>query len=117
MIMAYTPQQRALLFWGVCIPLRSYLALLARDGRYSLQLRAFAAVIGVRWLTGLENGDEGALGGPTWWKEERKLHGALWTVYAATDRWQFLAADTLFGALNWMSYLLPAPPRSSTIAP
>ena len=110
--MAFTPPQRALLFWGFCIPLRSCLVLLARDGRYSLQLRAYATVIGLRWLMGLEDGHEGAFGGPAWWREDRRLHGMLWTAYAASDRWQFLAADTLLGAFNWMIHSLP-PPTSS----
>tara|TARA_Y100000817_G_scaffold252280_1_gene204848 strand:- start:4430 stop:4738 length:309 start_codon:yes stop_codon:yes gene_type:complete len=93
-----TPMQRGALFWGVCIPLRSYLSSKGDDAT----LRAFAAVIGGRWLLGYENGDEGVFGGPSWWKEERPLHGALWAAYAATGNSQFLKIDTAVGAANWI---------------
>ena len=92
-----TPQQRALVFWGVCIPLRSYLATRGDDPK----LRVFAAVIGARWVMGLENGNEGVFGGPAWWADERALHGALWLAYSVTGDSDFLVADTVFGAVNW----------------
>lgn len=93
---------RALIFWGVCIPTRTYLTYLARQG--SDTLRIFALVIGTRWLTGFENGNEGFFGGPTFWADERPVHGALWVAYALTDEWRFLAADTVFGAGNWLNF-------------
>jgi len=89
---------RALLFWGVCIPLR--LTIATNAGTLT---RVFAAVIGTRWLAGLENGNEGLFGGPAWWADERPAHGALWSAYALTGARQFLFADTAFGALNWLS--------------
>jgi len=89
---------RALLFWGVCIPLRTALAHVGDSG----PLRVFAAVIGSRWVMGLENGDEGLFGGPAWWKEERPVHGALWLAYAGTGNARFLKADVAFGAANWL---------------
>lgn len=93
-----TRLQRGALFWGVCIPLRSYLSSKGDDAT----LRAFAAVIGGRWLLGYQNGDEGMFGGPSWWEEERPLHGALWSAYAVTGDSRFLKADTAVGALNWV---------------
>ena len=67
---------RALIFWGVCIPLRSYLTLRAKDNREDW-LRLFALAIGTRWVTGGEVGNEGVFGGPAFWKDERPLHGVL----------------------------------------
>ena len=93
-----TRLQRGALFWGVCIPLRSYLSSKGDDPL----LRFFAAVIGSRWLLGYENGNEGVFGGKTWWKEERPLHGALWMTYAVAGDSRFLKADTAFGAANWI---------------
>ena len=87
---------RALIFWGVCIPLRSYLTLRAKDNREDW-LRLFALAIGTRWVTGGEVGNEGVFGGPAFWKDERPLHGVLWLSYGATGVWQFLAADTGLG--------------------
>ena len=58
-----------LIFWGVCIPLRTVIA--AHAGPKTYLLRSAAADIGVRWLLGMENGHEGMFGGPTWWAEER----------------------------------------------
>ena len=66
-----TPEQRALTFWLVCIPLRSSLACVVRvltsptAGTTHPALRALATVPAYRWLRGLEVGDEGVLGGPT----------------------------------------------------
>ena len=97
--MTYSKQARTALFWGVCIPLRAYLA--TRGDR--ADLRAFALVIGARWVAGLENGDEGHFGGPTWWQEERALHGMLWLAYAATGDSRWLKADVGVGVVNWLS--------------
>ena len=94
--MGYSKEARAALFWGVCIPLRTYLA--TRGD--SPVLRAFALVIGTRWVAGLENGDEGQFGGPAWWKEERSIHGLLWLAYAATGDERCLQADVALGITN-----------------
>ncbi len=91
--------QRALLFWGVCIPLRYVLA--AQGDQ--LWLRAAAAVISTRWLAGYETAHVGFFGGPAWWADERKLHGALWLGYAATGQSAFLYFDTHVGVANWLT--------------
>lgn len=101
---------RAAIFWGVCIPLRVHLARLALTGKRAW-LRLFALVIGARWLAGLENGDEGVFGGPAWWADERRAHGALWLAYAGTARGEFLATDVTFGAVNWFRNSI-APPKA-----
>jgi hypothetical protein len=98
--MRLSKDQRALLFWTVCIPLRSYLATRG-DNAY---LRLFAALIGVRWMLGYENGDEGMFGGPAWWADDRHLHGILWTGYSLTGDSRWLKADTAYGAINWLRY-------------
>lgn len=91
---------RALTFWGVCIPLRFYLASRGND----TLLRAAAALIGYRWLTGKEKARVGQFGGPAFWADERPVHGALWSSYALTGNSLFLYGDTLFGAANWLGY-------------
>ena len=95
---------RSVLFWGVCIPVRTTIARYAAEDTYLL--RAAALVIGARWLSGLENGNEGVFGGPAWWAEERPLHGALWTAYALSGQSGFLYADTGLGIVNWSSEVL-----------
>lgn len=90
-------KRRAHLFWGVCIPLRAWLS---TRGDVST-LRWFALVVGGRWMVGLENGDEGMFGGPAWWADERRQHGALWLGYALSGESAFLKADTAFGVVNW----------------
>ena len=92
---------RAVIFWGVCIPLRTYLSTLG-DVAF---LRLFAAVIGYRWVRGYENGDEGVFGGPAWWADERVAHGTLWMAYAVTGNSNWLKSDVLLGALNWFSHI------------
>lgn len=94
-------ESRDRLFWLVCIPLRGALSCHALTGERQW-LRAFAAVVGARWVLGYEVGDEGMFGGPTWWKEERRLHGVLWLAYALGLR-PALALDTAFGAYNWVT--------------
>lgn len=89
---------RALLFWGLCIPARTYLSTLGD----SVPLRLFATVAAYRWLSGLEDGDVGAFGGPAWWREERYTHGVLWALYAVSGESVFLKADTVFGGVNWL---------------
>ena len=90
--------ERALLFWGVCIPVRATLASLGNNAL----LRVFALGVGANWLLGFSDGHVGAFGGSAFWKEERPVHGALWTAYALTGRSGFLWFDTAFGALNWV---------------
>lgn len=96
---------RALLFWGVCIPLRLYLATYGAFGRINFLrinfLRAAALVVSYRWLSGAENSKVGFFGGKVWWAKERPLHGLLWGMYALSGRPVFLYLDTAFGALNW----------------
>ena len=94
--------QRAQVFWLVCIPVRTSLAVLALRGDRPI-LRTGAAVVGARWLLGYEMAVEGVFGGPAWWRDERALHGALWATYAATGDGRLLVADTAFGALNWLT--------------
>ena len=94
-----SPTGRAILFWTVCIPLRLYLA---RQGD-NPYLRAAAAVIAYRWLSGRETAHTGFFGGQVWWANERPLHGLLWAAYAATGRDAFLYADVTVGALNYLT--------------
>ena len=96
--MKLNTNQRASLFWCVCIPLRMYLTTLGD----SMWLRVSAALIGTRWLTGMQVGDEGMFGGYAWWADERPLHGALWLAYATTGKSEWLKADVAFGIGNWM---------------
>lgn len=96
--MKLEPKQRALLFWSVCIPLRTYLSSLG-DSEW---LRIAAVVIGTRWVAGLEVGNEGMFGGPAWWADERSAHGVLWLVYAYTGNSIWLKADVVFGIGNWL---------------
>jgi len=95
-------EARALLFWGVCIPTRIYLASRGNDPL----LRAAAVLVSYRWLSGLEGGHEGAFGGPAFWADERPIHGALWGAYALSGASGFLWADTVFGGVNWVSHIL-----------
>ena len=96
------PTHRATLFWGVCIPLRAYLASRGSDP----YLRVAASVLAYRWLSGLENGHIGAFGGPAFWADERPLHGALWGAYALTGNSTWLWADVTVGGVNWFSHHL-----------
>jgi hypothetical protein len=83
------------LFWLVCLPTRYALA---RNAHLTL-VRAFAVVVSFRWLTGLERATTGFFGGHAWWARYRRLHGALWGLYALTADALYLYADTLAGAL------------------
>ena len=95
--MDLTTQQRAALFWLVCIPLRFTLAKFG-DAPW---LRVFSGVIGTRWILGHENGDEGVFGGPSWWAEERPLHGIIHLTYALTGDPEWLKVDAYVGMVNW----------------
>ena len=97
----YTAGQRASIFWNVCIPLRAAIATYALGGNRR-GLRVAALVIGGRWVLGMEVGKESYFGGPTWWADQRRLHGVLWLLYAAHGRGEWLALDTAFGASNWV---------------
>ena len=56
-------QLRRYMFWGVCMPLRSYITLSARSSFQARQLlRLFALAVSYRWLQGLEVGNEGMFG-------------------------------------------------------
>ena len=99
--MQLTSKQRAALFWGVCTPLRFYMA---RNGDGNPYVRTAAAVIAYRWLSGLEDAHEGAFGGVAFWADERPLHGALWGAYAVSGQSSFLYADVGVGMLNWIGH-------------
>lgn len=103
---------RGALFWTACIPARVTLTSLATQSL--LPLRMYAAVVSYRWTSGLENGHVGGFGGPAWWRDQRLAHGILWGSYAVTDDWRFLAADTVFGALNWISAAATTRRKSSS---
>ena len=89
---------RNLLFWGVCIPTRVFLASRGNDP----VVRAGAGVVSYRWLTGSVSNHIGFFGGHVWWADERPIHGILWGLYAATGDSRFLWTNTAFGALNWV---------------
>jgi hypothetical protein len=89
---------RTLLFWGACIPVRTYAA---TRGDVAW-LRLAALVIGVRWVAGFETAHVGAFGGPAWWANERGAHGVLWLAYAATGDARYLRLDVALGAANWV---------------
>ncbi len=93
-------ERRTAIFWGVCIPSRVALTLVARQG--SPPVRLYAAVAAYQWLSGSVDNSVGMFGGPVWWADERPLHGLLFALYAATDDWRWLALDTSFGAFNWL---------------
>ena len=95
--------QRAVVFWGVCVPLRAVLAWREHSGWQRAALRTFAAVIGSRWVHSMEVGREGLLGGHAWWAGQRVYHGALWSLYALSGAAVFLKTDVLFGGLNWVT--------------
>ena len=99
-------ERRAAAFWLGCIPARTgvtYAAATVKDGVKRTALRVSAAGLGATWLLQpaqiLEYGEQ--FQGPIWWKDQRTLHGVLWSLYALTGDWRFLAADTVGGAVNW----------------
>ena len=100
--MQLTQQQRTLLFWGVCIPVRVSLVKLARTTSPHKTLQLVAAAVSLRWLSGTQTNTTGAFGGPVWWADERKIHGLLWAGYASTGVWQFLLLDTVLGCVTWL---------------
>ena len=97
----YDKDTRTLLFFGVCVPLRTYLAV--REPQKPL-LRTAAAVIAYRWLSGKEDATHGRFGGVAWWAEERLHHGLLWLLYSLTGDARALKADVVLGLLNWWAH-------------
>ena len=90
---------RDALFWGVCIPVRIYLATRGDD----LALRVLAAVVGARWVLGYENSEVGLFGGRVWWADMRFAHGLHWLAYSVTGNDLWLKSDTVLGAASWFS--------------
>ena len=80
-----------------------------RCGPETHALRLAAAAIGVRWMAGLENGNEGVFGGPAWWAKDRPVHGFMWAAYAVSGDNKFLYLDTAYGAYNWFATPRQAP--------
>ena len=93
---------RALLFWGACIPTRLTIALAAPE----VLLRPSAAIVSYNWLTGQYTNTRGFFGGRVWWANQRTLHGLLWLSYVLTGDRSWLVLDTGVGALNWVRYKL-----------
>ena len=96
---------RAALFWGVCIPVRTAIAIKAgqeskRSERRLTDVRALAVLPTVYWLSG-QGGSTGFFGGDAWWAEQRALHGTLWGLYVYTGRSEWLWLDVGVGAMNW----------------
>jgi len=51
----------------------------------------------------MDNKNVGFFGGKVWWAEERKLHGVLWALYAATHDSQWLMIDVMVAIQNKIS--------------
>lgn len=92
---------RALLFWGVCLPTRYLFASLAAP-LYPNFTRVLASLVGARWVLNENFKIEGFFGGPAWWSSLRPWHGALWLIYAATGERDALFADVLLAMLAWI---------------
>lgn len=89
------------LFWLLCVPIR---LLLLTYVSHTSTLRFFASIISIVWLSGImDNKNVGFFGGKVWWAEERKLHGVLWALYAATHDSQWLMIDVMVAIQNKIS--------------
>ena len=85
--------ERDYAFAIICIPLRWYLTTLG--DLYTL--RAFAAVVAYRWLSGLNDHSRGFFGGRAWWAPLRPVHGLLYAAYAFSGDSDFLRMDVFVG--------------------
>lgn len=93
---------RALVFWGVCLPTR-YLFASVVAPRYPTLTRIIASLVGARWVLNENFKIEGFFGGPAWWSRMRPWHGALWLVYAATGERDALLVDVALAAAAWLT--------------
>ena len=91
---------RALLFWGACLPARYFFATLVAP-LYPNTSRTLAALIGARWVLNENFSTHGFFGGRAWWSSLRPWHGTLWLIYAATGERDALLADVLLAMLAW----------------
>lgn len=98
-------RRETVLFWGACIPTRTFLTLLARQNSGPLP-RLLAAGPAFVWLTDMVNNNwpirHEKLDKCVWWADERQKHGFFWAAYSVTGDWRWLAADTVYGGLNWL---------------
>ena len=115
--MPWTPSNRALAFWLLCLPARLALAVAAATAAAGspLAMATAAALLGIGlsqvylYATGGRmQAPEG--GGETWWARYRLLHGALLlggaaaTLRGTEDAWRALPlADPAAGALLWLA--------------
>ena len=109
------PAHRAAVFWLVCIPTRTALALTAKTVQPNSEgqrlLRLGATCISAMWVTGQVMNVEGAFGGRAWWANQRRLHGVMFGGYALTGDWRWLASDAALGACNWLIHNFPSSMR------
>ena len=92
------------LFLFGCMPVRSLIALYAKENPGNAVLRAAAFVLAasfaVLWMkpelrpTGAET-----FGAPIWWNDARIVHALLWLAYALCEKWEFLAVDVIVGLM------------------
>lgn len=114
---AHTMTTRRILFIFGCLPLRMFIANLARtriDLLPWMALGATAISIGffTIWAFGLRKTGPEVFGARIWWNDLRPVHALLYGLFAwaavnnpfVTHAWKFLAADVLLGAVVFATH-------------
>lgn len=78
---------RDVVFWGVCLPVRSLVAWFAIDPRFDAQrlvVASFATYVaaGLWAQATVVRPERGGFGGRVWWERERWAHASLWSMAA-----------------------------------
>lgn len=84
-----------MIFWLGCVPTRYLIA------KYQLVPKLVAVAVGGWWVLGYQTNEAGFFGGPAWWADYRKYHGALWLGYGLSGRSELLFADLGLGIFDW----------------
>jgi len=106
----YTDQDRDLLFYAACLPVRFGLALAAKHANTDqLQLAGIVALIaGLIFITVYitkSRDKQGVFGGRVWWSWTRPVHGAVLILFAilalsnSEHAWTVLMADATLAAV------------------
>ena len=106
----YTDSSRTLIYFGICLPLRSFLTYITIKSKSNKNNRLFNFMkllffgMGLAFLKNFLKEDKpthGFFGGKIWWRNLTPLHSLLYLAFVATENTNILIFDLIVSLLGF----------------
>jgi hypothetical protein len=106
----YTESSRTLIYFGICIPLRSFLTYIAVKSKINKNNRIFNIMrllffgMGLAFLKDFLIKDKpthGFFGGKIWWRNLTPIHSLLYLIFAISKNTNLLMFDLIVSLLGF----------------